>query len=101
METFFLSCYRSPQAYADLKASDMLVLPSKRLLQYYKNSVDQAPGINAQQLDWMMKEASAKTVTGFGKRGGQVLDEMTIQDDIQVTILRMGVNEIIGHLTHL
>ena len=76
--------FMSPQAYADLKSSGVLVLPSKRLLQYYKNSVDQAPGINLQQLDWMVKEAAFKNVPAFGKHGGLVLDEMSVQDDIQV-----------------
>ena len=64
------------------------MLPSQRLLQYYKNSVDQAPGINQQQLDWMVKEAASKNVSNFGKRGGLVLDEMSIQDDIQVTLAK-------------
>lgn len=62
-------------------------MPSKRLLQYYKNSVDQAPGINIKQLEWMEKEAISKNVSEFGKRGGLVLDEMTIQDDIQVNTI--------------
>jgi len=30
---------RSPRAYEDLKKSGLLVLPSKRLIQYYKNSI--------------------------------------------------------------
>ncbi|XP_063434368.1 uncharacterized protein LOC134715817 [Mytilus trossulus] len=34
---------RSPQAYYDLKQSGFLQLPSKRLLQYYKNSEKQTP----------------------------------------------------------
>ena len=67
-----------------ISSSGALTLPSTRLLQYYKNSVDQAPGINPRQLEWMEKEAETKKVNAFGKRGGLVLDEMSIQDDIQV-----------------
>ncbi|CAG2197426.1 unnamed protein product [Mytilus edulis] len=47
---------RSPQAYNDLKQSGFLELPSKRLLQYYKNSVKQTPGFNKGNLTWMMKK---------------------------------------------
>jgi len=35
---------RSPAAYADATDTGALLLPSVRLLQYYKNSVDQRPG---------------------------------------------------------
>ena len=46
--------------------------------------------MNPKQLDWMVKEAAAKSVSSFGKRGGIVLDEMSIQDDIQVTVINGG-----------
>lgn len=62
----------------------MLVLPSQRLLRLYKNSVQQKPGINNSQLQWMEKEAANAKLSDFGKRGGLLLDEMTIQDDLQV-----------------
>ena len=81
---YWIVVFRSPQAYSDLQASGALTLPFKHLLQYYKNSVDQAPGINTRQLEWMQKEAISKKVSEFGKRGGLVIDEMSIQDDIQV-----------------
>ena len=48
---------RSPQANQDLGATGMLILPSKRLLQFYKNSVPQAPGIVDEHFQWMVKEA--------------------------------------------
>ena len=44
-------------ANQDLGASGMLILPSKRLLQFYKNSVPQAPGIVDENFQWMVKEA--------------------------------------------
>jgi hypothetical protein len=40
----------------------MLILPSKRLLQFYKNSVPQAPGIVDENFQWMVKEADKKGI---------------------------------------
>ena len=89
-----LSIYcRSPQAYKDLGNSGMLLLPSKRLLQYYKNSVKQSPGIVEDNLEWMHKEAEKKGVVDHGRHGGLLIDEMTIQDDLQ--IVRQGDSWII------
>ena len=56
-QTLFI---RSPQAYDDIRKSNFVQLPSKRLLQYYKNS-------------------------DFGRHGGIIMDEMTIQDDLIIT----------------
>lgn len=78
--------FRSPQAYADLKLSGMLVLPTERLLRYYKNAVRQRPGINSDQLEWMESEAELANLTEYGRHGGLLLDEMTIQDDLQVRL---------------
>ena len=76
--------YRSPQAYQDLGASGMLILPSKRLLQFYKNSVPHAPCIADDNFQWMVKEANKKGIEEHGKRGGILIDEMTIQDDLKI-----------------
>jgi hypothetical protein len=76
---------RSPQAYQDLKKSNFLELPSKRLLQYYKNAVKQSPGFNEANLNWMAKEMVKQNVPEFGRHGGIVIDEMTIQDDLIIT----------------
>lgn len=75
---------RSPQAYQDVSQSGMLLLPSKRLLQYYKNSVSQHPGINVTNFEWMKKESDRKGISDFGKKGGLLLDEMSIQEDLQI-----------------
>ena len=75
---------RSPQAYNDLRDSQLLVLPSGRLLSYYKNVVKQTPGYNSQNLNWMRTEALNKKVPEGGWRGGLCIDEMQIQDDLQV-----------------
>jgi hypothetical protein len=79
---------RSPRGYEDFKKSGLLVLPSKRLLQYYKNSIKQTTCFNEDNLKWMAKEANNKQVSDFGKHGGLVMDEMSIQDDL--VIQKMG-----------
>ena len=63
----------------------MLILPSGRLLALYKNSVKQKPGLNEEVLEWMKREADKLNLDRFGKEGGLILDEMTIQ----VTIVRV------------
>ncbi|KAK3109107.1 hypothetical protein FSP39_023224 [Pinctada imbricata] len=80
-----LSIYcRSPRAYEDLRNSNILVLPSRSTLAEYKNSIKQQPGINTDNLTWMKNEATRQNVSDFGRRGGLIIDEMTIQDDLQV-----------------
>ena len=76
---------RSPRAYNDLKGSGLLVLPSQRLLRYYKNIVKQKPDFNECNLDWMKAEASRRNISSFGHRGGILIDEMTVQDDLVIT----------------
>ena len=39
-----------------------VVLPSCRLLQYYKNSVNQVSGLNKEMLAWMQNEAKNKNL---------------------------------------
>ncbi|XP_060601671.1 uncharacterized protein LOC132754935, partial [Ruditapes philippinarum] len=73
---------RSPSAYNHLKESGLLVLPSRRTLQYYKNSFKQKPGFNNDNLEWMQNEAVRTKVSEFGMHGGILLDEMAIQDDL-------------------
>lgn len=75
---------KSPSAYEMLKKTNMLVLLSKRLLQYYKNSVKQPVGISADNLQWMKMECSRQSVPDFGKHGGLIIDEMAIQDDLVI-----------------
>lgn len=75
---------RSPQSYEDLKQSGFLVLPSGRLLSYYKNSVKQDTGFISENLEWMQQEADRQGITAGGRRGGLLIDEMQIQSDLQV-----------------
>lgn len=76
---------RSPQAYKSLKESGCLLLPSRRLLQYYKNCAKQSAGFNSENLTWMKKEATLKKVSEYGMHGGILIDEMTIQDDLVIS----------------
>lgn len=60
---------RSPQPYQGLRNSNFLQRPSKRLFQYYKNSVKQIPCFNESNLTWMAKEIENRTfpsLTGWG-----------------------------------
>ncbi|CAH1269079.1 HMCN1 [Branchiostoma lanceolatum] len=70
---------RSKQGYADLKDSGFLKLPSERLLQYKKNTVNQRPGLHTEVFEWMNKEAEQQRVTERGRHGFIVFDEMKIQ----------------------
>lgn len=79
---------RSPQAYEDLKNSNFLQLPSKRLLCYCKNSVKQSPGFCEYKLMWMSKEMEKQNFPDFGRHGGLIIDDMTIQDDLQISQVR-------------
>lgn len=80
-----LSLYcRSPNAYEDLRNSGMLILPAKSTLNYYRNSVKQVPGITPDNITWMKKEAGRQNTSEYGRRGGILLDEMSIQDDLQI-----------------
>lgn len=77
---------RSPQAYEDLLQKNILVFPSVRTLERYKNIIQQKPGFNTQNIDWMNEEACRQEVPPSGRKGGIILDEMSISQDIQVCI---------------
>ena len=70
---------RSPEAYKELRECGMLVLPSGRHLQNYKNSCSQNPGLNESVGKWMAQEAKKRNVGLEGREGGIILDEMAIQ----------------------
>ena len=70
---------RSPDAYQQLQESGMFKLPSGRLLSLYKNSVKQSAGLNDDVLDWLVKEADKLDLDEYGREGGLILDEMSIQ----------------------
>lgn len=45
----------------------------------------QIPGFNEANLIWMKKEMDRQKVSEFGRHGGIIIDEMTIQDDLIIT----------------
>lgn len=80
-----LSLYcRSPKTYHDLSRSGFVVLPSQRVLQRYKNCVQQQPGINPEMLEWMKSIAVEQNVSKDGYNGGLMIDEIAIQEDLQL-----------------
>lgn len=60
----------------------MLFLPSESLLQKYKNCIQQSPGINHSMFEWLHVESERLKSE---KRGGLILDEMSIQEDLQLS----------------
>ena len=72
---------RSPKAYASLKNSGMIFLPSENLLQRYKNCFEQVPGLNDNMFVWMFKESERLNTE---KHGGLILDEMSVQEDLKM-----------------
>ena len=74
---------RSPRGYADLRNSKFLILPSRKLLQRYKNRIYQEAGINKDVLHWMRNEAQLKNIPPEGYEGGLIIDEMSVQPDLQ------------------
>ena len=63
-------------------ASGMMVLPSGRLLQMYKNSIQQEHGILPSLLDLMQAEAERLKLPAAGYHGFLAHDEMKIQVSI-------------------
>ena len=69
----------SPVSYRILQS--FLYLPTERLLQLQKNSIDKEPGINQDMIHWMSQECDR---TATKKEGGIIFDEMSIQPGIQL-----------------
>lgn len=80
-----LSLYcRSPKNYDFLSKSGYLILPSASHIKRFKNKVDQKSGINKDVLQWMMNEARLINLPKEGYEGGLLIDEMSIQPDLQL-----------------
>ena len=86
---------RSPRGYTELRKSGFLVLPSEKSLQIFKNTVNQAAGINNDLLHWMANEARLNNISPEGYKGGLIIDEMSIQPDLQFK-KKNGNIELIG-----
>lgn len=61
---------RSPRDYGELMNSKFLILPSKKQLRNFKNSIKQDAGINKDILHWMSNEVKVKNVSPEGLEGG-------------------------------
>lgn len=86
---------RSPQNYATLKESNMLILPSGRQLRRYKNKVPQDGGIHQEIFEWMHKAAKDAQIPSNGWCGGLIHDETKIQQNL-VMQMKGGTPELIG-----
>jgi hypothetical protein len=89
---------RSPRGYVDVRSSGFVVLPSTRILQYYKNAVNQTSGFNKDMFHWMLNEAKNRNLSPEGYEGGLLIDEMIIQQDIQFS-KKGGTLKLIGRTT--
>ncbi|MES9902010.1 MAG: hypothetical protein ABW168_04915 [Sedimenticola sp.] len=76
---------RSPQSYEAFRESKFLVLPSPSTLILYKHKVKHEIGFDDKVLQWMHSEAVRKGLPEEGWAGGVVIDEMSIQSDIQMS----------------
>ena len=87
---------RSPGNYDELRDSNMIVLPTGRLLRRYKNCVHQVPGINKKMFDWMYKAAQEQNIPDYGYAGGLIHDETKIQDNLVLQKGKDGDISLIG-----
>lgn len=75
---------RSPQSYEAVRASKFLILPSRSVLIRYKTQVTHNVGFDDEVLLWMHEEAKRQNIPENGYVGGLIIDEMSIQADIQI-----------------
>ena len=88
---------RSPQSYREVRDSRLLILPSPDLLILYKNNISQKPGFEPNIFYWMHKESDRLEIPPYGKVGGILIDEMSIQQKLEIK--RSGKNlELVGFI---
>ena len=75
----------SPKAYENMLTSGYCILPSSRTLQLYKNVINHEPGFHNDIFHWMHSTAIQRDLQGIDRHGGIVFDEMSIQNDLQLT----------------
>ena len=85
---------RSPKAYDNLR--QVLKMPSPQHLIRYKNFIEQRPGIQHENLHWMMLEAKRINVSREGMCGFLVFDEMSVQVS-QHLLVQLKTIGIIGN----
>lgn len=81
---------RNPGVYREIIHQKWLQLPSESLVYLYKNSVRQGPGILPDMMTWMKNEAIRQNIPTSGYYGGIILDEMSIQEDLQIVNTKQG-----------
>ena len=75
---------KSSFLYKDFCNFGLVVLPSMETLRKKNNALRQAPGIVEENLKWMLHEANRKSIPLNLRRGGLLLNEMSIQHDLQI-----------------
>ncbi|XP_028418403.1 uncharacterized protein LOC114543743 [Dendronephthya gigantea] len=91
---FVLDIYcKTPRALDAMR--EFLVLPSNRLIRYYKNAVNQDEGWNDEMISWCKKEAERQNLKPADYWGGLIMDEMKIQEDLQMTV-KGGKHQLTG-----
>ena len=85
--TFCLQWYcKSPKSYEIVRESGYLLLPSRSILIQYKTKVKQNVGFDDDIFMWMHEEARRKDLCEEGYMGDLIIDEMSIQADIEITM---------------
>ena len=74
---------QSAKAFDTLEKN--LILPSRRLIQYYRNTDKIANGSNPELFIWCRREADKLNLTEEQRYGGLIFDEMTIQENLRFT----------------
>ena len=84
---------KSPNTYDDVRSAKFFYMPSPRLLNMYKNTVEQKTGINDSLLLWMWKSAQSlqPPLPLEGRCGDLILDECSIQEYLTVKFRSDGI----------
>ncbi|KAK3754215.1 hypothetical protein QZH41_013117 [Actinostola sp. cb2023] len=83
----------SPKAFDTIKQH--LILPSKRLIRYYKNAIPPKSGWDHDVMQWCSKEAKNLGLNEEQRWSGLIFDEMAIQEDLQFSSVN-GKTKLVG-----
>ena len=85
---------RSPQADQDLLDTGLIILPSRSILKLYKSDVQQDAGFHPTIFNWVRLEALRRNLSPAAYHGGILMDEMSIQEDLQAVRSGQGMRLI-------